>query len=46
MARRIHLGFGILKIKTIWELRGFERRGEIPVWSIGNAYFCWHSRFR
>ncbi|MCP1200363.1 hypothetical protein NIM86_13185 [Notoacmeibacter sp. MSK16QG-6] len=46
MAKRIHLGVGTLKIKTIWELRRSEREGSVSVWSIGDLYFCWHSRFR
>lgn len=46
MARRLHLGIGTLKIKTVWELRRSERQGDVPVWSIGNTYFCWHRKSR
>ena len=44
MSIRMRLPGGTLKLKRYPELRGPERRREVPVVSIGGMYFVWWSR--
>jgi len=44
MSIRIRLPGGTLKLKRYPELRGSERRREVPVVSVGGLYFIWWSR--
>jgi hypothetical protein len=44
MSTRIRLPGGTLKLKRYPELRGSERRREVPVVSIGGLYLVWWSR--
>lgn len=44
MSIRIRLPGGTLKLKRYPELRGSERRGEVPVVTIGGLYIVWWSR--
>lgn len=44
MSFRMRLPGGTLKLKRYPELRGSERRREVPVLSVGGLYLVWWSR--